>query len=76
MSVDRFGLFVCSLCLGAGSLAAEEPPPDAELLEYLGMWEQTDEEWLLQDGVLAAEEGERSDPAEEEEESPERENER
>jgi hypothetical protein len=76
MSVERLGLLVCGLCLGAGSLAAEEPSPDAELLEYLGMWEQTDEEWVLQDGILKAEEDdERSDPAKEEEESPENEDE-
>ncbi len=75
MSVDRLGLFVCGLCLGAPTLAADEPPPDAELLEYLGMWEQTDEEWVLQDGLLTEEEEERSDPAKEEEESPENEDE-
>jgi hypothetical protein len=75
MSVDRLGLFVCSLCMGAPTLAADEPSPDAELLEYLGMWEQTDEEWVLQDGLLTEEEEERSDPAKEEEESPENEDE-
>ena len=75
MSVDRLGLLICGLCLGMGPLAAEEPTPDAELLEYLGMWEQTDEEWVLQDEILTAEEEERSDPAEEDEESPENEDE-
>ena len=75
MSVDRFGLLVCSLCLGAPTLAADDASPDAELLEYLGMWEQTDEEWVLQDGLLTEEEEERSDPAKEEEESPENEDE-
>jgi hypothetical protein len=71
MSVDRLGMFVCGVCLGAPVLAADEPPPDAELLEYLGMWEQTDEEWILQDGLLTAEEEERSDSSKEEEEPPE-----
>ena len=75
MSVDRLGLFVCGLCLGSPTLAADEPPPDAELLEYLGMWEETDQEWVLQDGLLKVEEEERSDPAKEEEESPENEDE-
>ena len=75
MSVDRLALLACGLCLGAGMTAAEEPSPDAELLEYLGMWEQTDEEWLLQEGLLTAEEEERSEPAKEEEESPEKEDE-
>ena len=39
------------------------------------MWEETDEEWVLQDGLLKVEEEERSDPAKEEEESPENEDE-
>jgi hypothetical protein len=75
MSVERLGLIVCGLCLGTGAMAAEEPPPDAEFLEYLGMWEQTDEEWVLQDGILTAENEQRSDPATKEEESPENEDE-
>ena len=75
MSADRLGLIVCGLCLGPGALAAEEPPPDAEFLEYLGIWEQTDEEWVLQDEILTAEDDVRSDPAKEEEESPENEDE-
>lgn len=28
-------------------LAAEEIQPDLELLEYLGSWEESDEDWLL-----------------------------
>lgn len=27
--------------------AAAEEPPDMELLEYLGSWEETDEDWVL-----------------------------
>lgn len=79
MSVERFGLLVCGLCLGAGGFAAEEPAPepapDAEFLEYLGMWEETDEEWMLHDGILTAENEERSDPAPEGEASSENEDE-
>ena len=77
MSAERLGLLVCGLCLGAGGFAAEEPAPapDAEFLEYLGMWEETDEEWMLHDGILAAENEERSDPAPEGEESSEKEDE-
>ena len=56
-------------------LAEDEPAPDAEFLEYLGMWEETDEDWLLLDEIAVAEETERSDPAPEGEESPETENE-
>ena len=71
MSADRLGLVACGLCLGTGALAAEEPPPDAELLEYLGMWEESDEEWVMQDEILKAEDELRSDSAKAEEESPE-----
>jgi len=42
-----WGLFGC----GGIALADEEPAPDLEFLEYLGSWEESDEEWVL----LAAE---------------------
>lgn len=29
------------------ALAAEEIQPDVEFLEYLGSWEESDEDWLL-----------------------------
>lgn len=78
-SAERLGLLVCGLCLGTGVLAAEEPAdvktPDAEFLEYLGMWEETDEEWVLQDGILTAENEERSEPAMEHREPSEKEDE-
>lgn len=75
MSVERLTLIVCGLCLGPGVLAATETPPDAEFLEYLGMWEETDEEWIMQDSLLMAEDEERRDAATEDEESPENEDE-
>ena len=71
MLVERLGLVVCGLCLGTGVLAAAETPPDAEFLEYLGMWQETDEEWVLQDDLLTAEDEERNEAATEDEESPE-----
>lgn len=49
----------------------EEAPPEAEFLEYLGMWEETDEEWLLHEEIVAADSEERSDPAPEGEASTE-----
>ena len=62
------GLFGCS-----GIVAADdEVMPDIEFLEYLGSWEESDEDWVL----LAAEaveqvasEEQRTDPASKEEES-------
>jgi hypothetical protein len=73
--VERLGLLVCGLCLGTATLAAEEtveqPDPDTEFLEYLGMWEDTDEEWLLHDGILAVENEDESESSQEGDDSAE-----
>lgn len=57
-----WGLFGCS-----GVVVAEDEQPDMEFLEYLGSWEESDEDWLLfdvRDGeAVAADEQKRSDPA-------------
>lgn len=73
MSAERVAaLLVSALCLGTAAVAEEEEPaPDAEFLEYLGMWEETDEDWLILDEAQAAEMEKRSDPAPEGEESAE-----
>ncbi len=63
-----WGLFGCS-----GIVTADDDVmPDMEFLEYLGSWEESDEDWVL----LAAEaveqvasEDKRTDPASKEEES-------
>ncbi len=47
-------------------LAADNELPDGEFLEYLGSWEESDEEWLIfdQDGErVAADSDEKADPA-------------
>ena len=76
MSPERhLVLLTCGLCLGAAAMAEEEPLPDAEFLEYLGMWEETDEDWLLLNDITLVENMERSDPVPEGEESTETENE-
>jgi hypothetical protein len=79
MSAERILLLVCGLACGVAAAAAgeqgEEPAPDAEFLEYLGMWEESDEEWMLHDGLLAAENEERTDPAPDGEASTENEDE-
>ncbi len=64
---------MCGLLLvGSGVVcAAEEEVPDIEFLEYLGMWEESDEDWLLLEGTMAAEAEEGSDPAPQGEESTE-----
>ena len=77
MSAKRqLALLVCGLCFGAAAGAEEQPEadPEAEFLEYLGMWDLTDEDWqLLEDEMAAAEE--RSEPAPEGEDSTETEDE-
>ena len=65
------GLLAC----GSSAVFAEEDAPDAELLEYLGLWDESDEEWLLLDEMVTAGNEERSDPVPEGEESLEKDDE-
>jgi len=76
MSADpRFYRYLCGASLAALGLAvwpavaAEDQPPDAAFLEYLGTWEGTDEDWLLfEDAVrdrAASTDEEQSDSSEE-----------
>lgn len=60
-------LLACSLVL-----AADEEAPDMEFLEYLGLWEESDADWLIFDLPVTADTEERSDPAPEGEESTEK----
>ena len=46
-------LAVC--CTPAWAEEAEEPITDMEFLEYLGSWDETDEEWQLLDDVIMVE---------------------
>lgn len=76
MSADRAILLLsCGLCLSGAALAGEEPAPDVDFLEYLGMWQESDEDWLLLEDLQAnddtTDEDERSDPVLEGEESTE-----
>ena len=45
------------------ALAQEEAPPEDDFIEYLGMWDETDEEWLLYEDLVAEDQDERNDPA-------------
>lgn len=65
-----------ALVLGCGLVLAEESEaPEIAFIEYLGMWEESDDEWMMfeaDDTRTTAEiEAERSDPAPEGEESKE-----
>ena len=69
----RLGLAVVLGMLGNGVAVAEEMP-DLEFLEYLGSWEESDEDWVIFnqfDADEAKAEEERSDPAPAGEESTE-----
>ena len=71
MSADRTlraMVFVLLLC-GNVAIATDDEVPDVAFLEYLGMWDETDEEWILLDETMTADNEERSDPAPEGEES-------
>ncbi len=77
MLADRgFGMMVCSLLISGGIAAAEEEDlPDMEFLEYLGMWEESDEDWQIFEETMTADNEERSDPVAEDKESMENEDE-
>jgi hypothetical protein len=78
MSANRaIGPLVFGLALFNSGLvvAADGEEPDMDFLEYLGMWEESDEEWLILDEVTLADNEKRSDPALEDEESLEKEDE-
>jgi hypothetical protein len=61
-------LAVCSV-----AALAEEELPEIEFLEYLGLWDESDEEWVMFSGPANAEnkDQQRSEPAPEGEESTE-----
>lgn len=63
-----WGLLGCS-----GVVAADdEVVPELEFLEYLGSWEESDEDWVLFIDTVTeqlASEGTRTDPAKKEQES-------
>ena len=61
------------LVVGAAGtvLAADTQEPDMEFLEYLGFWEESDEEWMMVDYQMSLEAEERIDPVPEGEESTE-----
>lgn len=74
MSAERkIGLAVLLLA-AAGMVAADDELPELEFLEYLGMWKESDEEWVAladDEALLAADSEERIDPAPDGEESKE-----
>jgi len=72
MSVSKAALLGFLLFGSSLLLAADDEIPDAEFLEYLGLWEESDEDWLLFDEPITADAEERNDPVPEGEESTEK----
>lgn len=69
---------ICTMLGAAGAAPAqEEEVPDMEFLEYLGLWEGSDADWLLINEPLKAdtEDNKRIDPVPDGEESTENEDE-
>ena len=63
------------IALCGAVLAADDEVPDGEFLEYLGLWEASDEEWLIFADVDKADKEEQSEPVARGEESPEKDDE-
>jgi hypothetical protein len=54
---------LCIVFGAAGTaLAAESQEPEMEFLEYLGLWEESDEEWMMMEHQINLESEKRSDP--------------
>ena len=68
---ERALLVVCGLCLGTAWATDEvpdaEPMSDAEFIEYLGLWEESDDEWLILDVEQESEEAPEMEPETEDE---------
>jgi hypothetical protein len=64
-------LLVLALGAAGAALAADTEEPDMEFVEYLGLWEESDEEWLMVERQIDAESEKRIDPVPEGEESTE-----
>jgi hypothetical protein len=62
---------LCFVFGASTAFAAELQEPDMEFLEYLGLWEESDEEWLMMEHQINLESEERIDPVPEGEESTE-----
>ncbi len=71
MSVRKPFLFGPLLMVCGLAFAADEEIPDEEFLEYLGYWEESDEDWLILNERAKADVEERSDPVPQGEESTE-----
>lgn len=53
------------LCVCSVAVVADEELPEIEFLEYLGLWEESDEDWVMFSDPIEAddEDPQRSEPA-------------
>ena len=75
MSASKPVLLGALLLFGGLVQGADDEMPDEDFLEYLGLWEESDEDWLMFEKLLTTENEERVDPVPDGEESTEKEDE-
>jgi len=75
MSASKPVLLGALLLFGGLVQGAGDEMPDGDFLEYLGSWEESDEDWLMFDAPVTTENEERADPVPDGEESTEKEDE-
>ncbi len=75
MSARHSLLTLCFSMVCGLVLAADDELPEMEFLEYLGMWEESDEEWLALEEPVAKTTEMRHDPAPDSEASTEKDDE-
>ncbi|MDH3272958.1 MAG: hypothetical protein OEM64_02910 [Gammaproteobacteria bacterium] len=75
MSASKPVLLGALLLFGGLVQGADDEMPDEDFLEYLGLWEESDEDWLMFDAPVTTENEERVDPVPDGEESMEKEDE-
>ena len=75
MSAERIAMLACALCIAGAAAAGNEGALDVEFLEYLGEWEEADDDWLLFDEAGPTIASEQDEPADKEAETPEKEDE-
>ena len=75
MSASKPVLLGALLLFGGLVQGADDEMPDEDFLEYLGLLEESDEDWLMFEKLLTTENEERVDPVPDGEESTEKEDE-
>ena len=71
----RLAILAAGIAFSWSAVAEEDAEPDLDFLEYLGMWDESDEDWQWFDEQTLADNDERGDPVPKGEESTENEDE-